>query len=88
MKRDLSKTPKVLGRVMPLIFWKYCSACKREFRREPGWEVLFGHARQYHKIGYLCAECCLTAEDAQAWVEKFEDPGPPPTRFSALPPKA
>ncbi len=60
MKRNHVARFESLSRIFPLFFWRFCSKCKQEFRREWGWSALVGT----RKLRFLCRECAPVREDA------------------------
>lgn len=59
-----------IGNFYPLLFWKACEKCNKEFRREDIWQVLsfpprWGIATYNHNLGtyhYFCKHCFPTIE--------------------------
>lgn len=94
MIREVSKYK--IRKIHPRIFWNECNICKREFKNEDGWRIV------YQKCGLkynICKECAPVKEKVIEFVEnglkykvrvpiKFENdikansnrPGPPPNQ--------
>ena len=59
----MKRTPKkhyCVIRTYPLLFWRKCVKCKREFRREWGWKYETGNYNQY-----ICSACAPTIDVAE-----------------------
>ncbi len=55
-----------LWRTWPLLLWRECLSCKREFRREWGWRVLLGpYFNGRGHVAFLCCTCCPSLQDAE-----------------------
>lgn len=78
MKREPKPvtTSQYVRSLWPWFFWYPCVKCKKEFRREWGWDVLcppFG--KGVERIKHVCGSCASNPFKAKdiAW-----DPGPRP----------
>ncbi len=84
MKRDLIKRYYHLSKIYPIFFWKECSSCNKEFRREWGWKVKV----EMNKI-YLCKTCAETENEVYNFVQKSLRPQLPKStvpNISLIPP--
>lgn len=83
MKRIPVTYPKV-REFKPLLFWKSCKFCKKEFRRELGYEIKhigYGGEPYYE---YCCNECCDSIDEVK--VKLFELENERKNRFKNIPP--
>lgn len=60
----------------PLIFWRQCHGCKREFVRETLWHWLDERGKFVHHL-YACGGCAPTEADALR-IATYRPPRPPP----------
>jgi len=60
---------KHIHRTFPLLFWKRCCNCGKEFRREWGWKALIGHLSLpgVSRWRYACNACLPTRESADEY---------------------
>lgn len=73
-------------KVFPLLDWKLCECCGKEFVRERGYYRLTGP--YYGGLGrqiYVCGRCVGSVEEAHEWFEERDrkiknsvPPSPPP----------
>ena len=82
MKREHIKKYEDLWRTFPLVFWRKCCSCGKDFRCEWGWRAIT--APYMNGVGctrYLCIKCAPTREDADDFFLnlRFIDERPPPS---------
>lgn len=83
MERDHVEEYEYLCAEYPLLNWKQCSKCKKDFRREFIWKALTG---PWHGssgvVRFLCMKCAPTREEAGKFFINKEflphKPPPPP----------
>lgn len=69
----------------PIFFWRTCSKCGCDFRREPLWRALTGP--YFNGVGqwrYACTRCVPTRDDAHEFFEHEEWMVPPPAVVTFL----
>lgn len=75
MKRYKEAFPKI-KRIYPLLFWKECRFCGKEFRRENGFEIVNLNVTQIinipeqYNISYCCSECCNDENEVVKRIKK------------------
>jgi hypothetical protein len=64
----------------PVFFWRRCSKCGFDCRREWIWRALTGpFCNGMGQWRYVCLRCCPTRDDAHEFFENEEwMPSPPP----------
>jgi len=60
---DTKPTPKNFWRIWPIIFWRECVCCGKDFRRVRGWRCLGKSGSEL----YLCNVCGPTKEVASSY---------------------
>lgn len=75
MKRFYSDDVIEIKEIYPLLFWKRCECCDKEFRREIGFEVTekytCGDGRVSYNWWYYCNEC---VENKEKVVDLLKEP--------------
>lgn len=77
MKRHKQKYPQI-RKIEPLIFWRECRFCGREFKGELGYEILdYTKVNPYLYYSYCCNECGWGIEDVRLKVITINLQSPP-----------
>lgn len=90
MRRETRSVYKELYFCFPLIFWKQCISCKKEFVRERGWRALIGPFGMSSggRWAYLCEKCAPTFGEANDYFVNDKWIPPKPEARPAPPPNA
>lgn len=72
--------------IYPFFFWKYCSSCNNEFKREEIWQYECGRRVAKKNFGikkYLCFHCAPDLPAAERYIvlkyyTRPDAPPPPP----------
>lgn len=74
MKRDKATYP-IIESIYPILFWRECRFCGKEFKREHGYKIIdikacraSGEYPLYNS--YCCSECGKSEEDVKEKVNK------------------
>jgi hypothetical protein len=79
MKRDKVTYP-IVKQIKPML-WKECRFCKREFKREIGYEILdYTAINPSLYFSYCCNDCGDNVESVKALIEKSKIWFPPRDR--------
>lgn len=90
MKREYLKTkPYYINKIYPYFFWKLCEVCKKEFKKEHGWEINIPWSNNRFNTHYVCCSCISSEDKVDVFAEELMKPPPPPQRriSAPIPPK-
>jgi len=65
-RKYIAKYP-TLKRIYPLFFWRKCSNCENEFRREWGWAAMINISSRSSTRRYLCKKCASSFDQANKY---------------------
>lgn len=74
MKRNRISLPYI-KKIKPLVFWRECRFCRKEFKKEFGFKIIdkkacFGIGENRVFESYCCSECAKDANEVKKLIEE------------------
>jgi hypothetical protein len=64
MKREKRYYYPKVKKIYPIIFWRECKKCGKEFKRETGFSIVDIFANDELRINFLCGDCAVDFDGA------------------------